>query len=688
MPLTAAPFAVELVLAEGAESDEPFLSTDDGGTAARTYLALLRSETGATLDRLVLSLPAAATTDEEAPTNAELDARWESARGDLQRLQGCARYFPELVLPATGAEAALPPRLPPLLYCPVPRRFFPYPCPTCLRPLHTCRDDSQLAAARLPLYTTTSIRFLYCSACAVDDQAGQFFQDADKLPRALARKKVRRLEELRAGLAEALDRLAEGRKKPPEDVLLPCASCPEAGPCLGTRQSGKATDGAEDAPKKAAAPYWHCFNGHEAPYLLTRLYPFSFDRFVDLLGGRPQETAQPTGSGRLFPTDGSGIDAVETLALKLSLFLQITRAVGEYHRRLSLPHLDLHPGRIRIERREGDDLPHLWGFQAKLLGSSSARLLRVGSQAQILLPPSPPRVPFCSPRVQAAHMIQPQTAELIVDKLEEEKGTGNKKLWRLVGQLEDPNGVFPAPRPGDWFSLGSSKGPLASAACYARTVAGDGSPGSLPVIETEPLALSAAQSRALAEKPGQRLGNLDYRLYPALGIEEDLFSLGVLLLRTLLVNDRQDLSAVSELVAAVPQRGARERRAREVGWERAAAAAFTSVLAEHPESLAKTNIFFQQADRDSERPNSIPEPLWRESLWLAFSLLAMGSVPSAPDAEKPDERPAEASLEGVSQTLQDLLRRLHQILFQRQSVHLEIRSVISEMLSSAVELQD
>ncbi|MCP4659531.1 MAG: hypothetical protein GY856_29345 [bacterium] len=674
LPLSPAPFSVHLVLAEKGSDGEVFVRVGGESSGARSYLALLMSETGVVLDRLVLKLPVESAAvhfpGEEVASHAVVEAKWAAAREDLRKLREAPRYFPLLVLPSAAENAAVPPRLPPSFFCPVAERFFPVPCPACLRPLSSCRDDALLAQARLPLYSATTSRFLHCPACLSRGEAPRFFIGAPGVPPEgdkwgvageLAEKGVGGIDTLRAQLAATLERLAAKGAPPGGEIRLPCVTCPQVGPCLGAGLKGKRA--------KAGAARWIVFNFYDSPYLLTRLAAVPFDRFVELLGGRPGESDQPAGPGYLFAAEGSGIDAVEVLALKLVLFLQLVRALREYYRLLGLPHLDLHPAHIAVEPgSQGDQLPHLWSFQVKLLGTSSSRLQRLGSGVEVVLPPREPQVPFCSPALRDSCLIQPRTAELVLDRLVPEKGEAGR--FRLVGKLADPNGIFPPPSACDRLRLSWPRDLLGAPerSAVARPDPQDSGAGSAALsITTEPLALGELSAQQVGQVRGLRIPDVRYRIYPALGVAEDVYSLGVLLLRTLLVNDRQDLGALEEVVAAI---GARNRTD-------SVEAALASVLAEHSGVLAESNVFFQEADRVAGRPNSIPDELWRETLLFAFRLIARG-----PGLGLPDEGASDAvHLEAVFKSAEDLLRRLNNILFQRQAVHMEIHSVIGELLA-------
>ncbi len=647
LPLSPVGFSVHLMLAEEGTGGEPFVRVAAEQPGERRYPALLKSETGAVVARLVLQLPG----DEPDPLSdqaegapgAALEARWDAARRDLEALAAAPRHFPSLVLPASEQRPEVPALLPPTFYCPVPGELFPVPCPGCLAPLRTCRDDAILARAELPLYSVSSRRFLYCTGDH-GEGAGRRFYSPESLPGEPREKGVGGVGDLRRELAAALDRRAREAHAPAIEHL-PCASCTEAGSCLGAGGRGG-----------ASAPRWVLFNRHDSPFLLTHPHHGSFEGLLDRLGGRPLDGDRSPDLGLLFSPAGSGVDAVEVLALKLAAFRQLVRAVKEYYRILGLPHLDLHPAQIGVDEcAPGEELPRLWSFQVKLLGTSSARLRKLDAGVEVVSPPPRLQLPYSSPAVRASYLIGRRRGELVLDRLEPVDGNS----WRIFGNLVDPDGIYPRPVPGDWILLTWPEGVLAASerTTAARPAPAEPAERERPyLLSTEPVVLAAATARKLENARGMRIQRVAYRVYPRLGISDDLHSLGALLLRAVLVNDRQDLGIV-ESIAAEPETD------------------LESLLRRHGPALTSANVFFQEHDRAPGRPNAIPGDLWQETLGLALRLLA-----TERRAETGGDDP-QARLHQLWLAVGSLLRRLRLILFYRQPVHLEIRSVISELLA-------
>jgi len=687
LPLGPSPFAVHLLREEGGEpGSDPFLRAGGRDAGIRAYLGMLASETGAVLDRVVIELPGdepgePSFPEEEPLSNMAIEAEWAAAHHDLLRLLAAPAQFPELIAPGE------PGLLPPTIFCATSGRLFRIPCPRCLGPLRTCREDALLAVAGLPLYSATASRFLHCPGCSPKEKeekdGSRFWTGTEAEARGLER--VGTLEDLQREYGTALERARKEKASLPLEDL-PCATCPQPGHC------GAASPAAPVARKGTApaapAHGWTVFNLHDAPFLVTRLAPVAFDDFLARLGaGSDPAGAVEEGLGLLFAAEGSGIDAVEVLALKLAAFLQIVSAVRRHYLLLDRPHLDLQPEHLVVEPGPpAGFLPVLWSFRVKLLGASPARLATLGPGLVVPLPPRDPRTPFASPAIRAARLASPATAELMIERVVAEKS--GKDLWRIEGTLLDPHGFFPPPTLRDLVQLAWPRDLFGRTRVSTARLDPRSAPESVEMaLTTEPLKLDPALAQRLGRAGGFRVPGVRYKIYPALSAPEDIYALGVLLLRILLVNDGQALSALEPLIEAVPQ-GTGQAVS---GSRRTVEEALSAMLAAEPERLAKANLFHREADRGAGRPNSIPEEIWTGVLLFALRLIGRGPgfglTTERGGAYGYHEANPVAHLDEVQAEAEDLLRRLHGILFNRQAVHVEVQTLIAELLSEEIGVE-
>lgn len=684
LPLSPGDLGVYLELQQGA-GDTPecsFVRLPGDSPHTRCLQGAVLSASGHVLARVVVKLRQEESAegffpdDELETASATQDAWWTRLLADLGRLQGGAPCFPDLLLPA--ADAAPLPMLPPLLFCSLSRRLFPFFCPTCLGPLEACRNDARLAAAGLPLHTTSSQRLLTCPGCRAAGRDEPFYMTSPPANGELPAGVVG-LSELQRGWAAAAGRLPEAFASigaPP-----PCIQCAIAGACLAPGAAGGDSPARKRPRSATSQPAWSIFLSHDSPYIVTRLVPSTFDAMADRIGGRSGEETPgiPGQGGFLFGDDGAGLDAVEVLALKLGLFLQVMRALREYHRRLGIPHLDLHPDHILVDPGEsGEFLPALWNFRVRLLGASGARELALGSKVKVLLPPREVKAPFAAPRVRELTMQTRRRGELLIERVLPEPD--NPETSRIEAILRDPHGITIRPSTHDWLWVSIPDGveelgvALVPARVDPRLAAGSG--GGIR-ITSEPVPILATARRRIERAGGMLLPLVRYRVYPQLADVDDAFSLGVILFRLLLVNDQQDLSSVADLVASTVRRATASAPVPVRSGSFLVESALGAALSAHPQVLAKHNLFYRQIDRSSERPNAVPDSLWRGVLMVAFRLLEMGLNPATcPAAIDP------ARLDPVLSEAEGLWRQLSAVLFRRQGLNLEVQALIEELIAA------
>ncbi|HPW55785.1 MAG: hypothetical protein KA072_11130 [Thermoanaerobaculaceae bacterium] len=613
--------------------------------------------------------------DELEGLDASRDEWWVRTLADLALLQGDTSCFPELLLPAPDCSPL--PTVPPLLFCTLLRRLFAVFCPTCLGPLRSYRAGTAPAAAGLPLSAGTEQRYLSCPQCRQEGRETRLWAVSPPVE-ATSGEVAGSFEDLQRAWAEAATRFASGTGH--EGPAPPCLRCAMSATCLGGAPGGEAT-GRRRAKGAASQPLWNLFSSTESPYIVTRLVPASLEAFADRLGGRPDTAIPglPDAGGFIFGDAGSGLDAVEILTLKLSLFLQILGCVREYHLRLRLPHLDLHPDHLVVDPgRPGELLPALWSFRTRLLGTSGTREVALGSGASVLLPPREMKVPFAAPRVREFSAQARRRAELLIERVSAESdGSGR---YRIEATLRDPHGLHLRPSTHDWLLLaipdGAEELGVASLVVRLDPRLGSG-PGGEIRVTSEPVVLAPAAARRIARSGGLHLPLVRYRVYPRFTDGDDAFSLGVIFLRLLMVNDTQDLSAVAEVVAGTVRRATAAAPVPVRSGSFLVESALSAALAAHPNLLTKSNLFYRQIDRVPDRPHAVPDTLWRGVLMMAFRLIEMGINPPAQTAPVESDR-----LDAVRAEGEGLQRQLHAVLFRRQGLNLEVQALIEELAAS------
>jgi hypothetical protein len=672
-PYGEAPFKVAVAVDEGG-STEPFECSGRQTLWSRRLRAGVSSASGAMLDECVLHIP---TEDIGDLTGGELDRRWTTLHQMLIGIRsgGAEGFFPELVLPADGDTGTLSPTV----YCSTPGAFFELPCPQCFATLETCRDDALLAGNHLPLYSTTSTRLLTCPKCTVSGSSGLFVDPWATEPDAQSETEV--LSAI-AYLGELGSRLSES-KLPKASQRFCCSQCPEQEQCWSWASekedgNGFETHGLEVVGSTSEGPRWRVLTNHSVPFLLTRPAMTPFDAFVREVGSSAARASRKGESEEqadlLFKYDASGMDAVEILTLRLTAFGQAVRAVREHHRLFGRPHLDISTESL-VVATEGSafGLPRLWNFRVRIEATSAVDTLDLGHGVRVPIPPDDPVAPFFSPTVREFMLTGDRIGELRIEKISSE----DDGQWRIEGRLLDPRGVYPKPGTNDWIRLQWTEDPCglgvgeAAARIDPRAQETDGR--QIVHLTTEPLPVDAAAAAKVEKVGGAALTGVNYRVYSDFGPRDDLYSLGLVFFMCVLVNDAQDLGLVTDdlgLMGLDPSE--------EGSWLKKARDQCTK----HPETWGTNAILYDSVDRTGERPNAIPDELWFEILALGLRMVAARS-----DLIVEGES-GSALFEKVEAEVESILRRLRGLMFDRQSLNLEVQTLISDLIAEEQKGQD
>jgi hypothetical protein len=443
---------------------------------------------------------------------------------------------------------------------------------------------------------------------------------------------------------------------------------------------------------------WRPFSFYETPYLVTGLSPLNLDELADLLGGRPSEAflaeeatlsgaasrplrnawiGAPIGQprGTLFSHDGSGMDALEALFLKVTAFRQVSQALLHFYRLTGKPHLDIHPRHVLFDLHgSGEGLPILWSFHARLHGLATAsRSLPIEGAGTTVLPPQNPVVPYAPPEVIEFQLAGLRPAEVAFNDLVATAGE-----YRFHGRLTDPYGLFPFPQERDTIlltfqseSLGLNVDTLS-----VRVQDSSDSTATARAFVSEPVKLEEGAVRRAKRLFGVRLPGVRYRVYPDFGLPSDLYSLGVVLLRLLLANDEQDIQSVLRATTRVL-----------ASHDKAPITLGTSlklILGRFPDLMdvfASANVFYSHVDRGPSRANAIPEQLWERVVLLALRLVGrVEGFSVCRDHSDFDPTYPASNLEWVLQEATLLCTELQSLLFSRQSVNVEVQQVLAEIL--------
>lgn len=432
------------------------------------------------------------------------------------------------------------------------------------------------------------------------------------------------------------------------------------------------------------------FNPRAGLMMVTGFYPLGYEEYLDLLGGKPWsglehgKSAFPLGEsyqgltevnprqdrgGHLFlgPQGRKG-RLLEILHLKLRLLADVFRAVRVALRAHELPFLNLSPESFRVKLADlGEGLPFLWT-----------------AKCTVVQPPQ-------------SLAIQPKTIE---ERWFARTGPAAQSIYLPAGQIASGRGlgavrvrkVLPHPpaaliiegtlslqepvpgSPGDilWIRLPLSTGPLD---LYAH-LDGDGLAASEARFRTLPMQLPEASANALRSAAVVVFPRCQYEIITLLSSPCDLYSLGVLAIRTLLVNDKaalpvalDDLLSLARQVAVEHQPG--------VPLPARIAAIFAQKRG-WLESLGPHRLLAGPTDLE-EAAALVPAGLWHEVL-AAIVRLFPGAGPDSYRADLGDAPPLalETVLDPPLADLESLLLKTRSLIVIDWSYNREVRAVIDE----------
>jgi len=533
------------------------------------------------------------------------DSAWaeRSAAAADGWFQELAREWQALILePGRNLLSALPP----LWYCKRRQLLFVPPCPACGEPLAECRDDTLLQAVGLGSRSSTPHRWVYCPSCVGRDGGSRFYSPTGE-PAGHPQ-----VDDRWTLVADFARQVEAGGGNP----HFPCPGCSFSHTCFPPEAGG----GAGEA-RTLLTPL--SFYGGEA--CTIPLLPLPFDAAGEVLGGRapaevrqPWDETSPTGQRSRpvfwFAEEREQRLPLEILLLKLTVFEQLCAELETFHRTLGRPHLNLNPGTVRVALGSGAGAaPAGWCSQVGVVGLEGARPAAdaTGEEACAWQPPLRADLAYSHPGVAAWRGEGGWQPARFAVRMVVDDGEGCVVEGVLETERLRPGETGPADTVQ--VELGQTLG-FRSELRFACAVRGGDGGG--VALRSAPVHLEPTDRDRL--KSLRALPQVEVRFTVArrYGVECDLFSLGMLWFRALIVNRSQGMDEVSHRVRLLA--GELERR---VGAGEAAA---TELLAgELGRCLADPLLEARQVAWDPLPLGGepIPNPLWRQVVELGFRLL-------------------------------------------------------------------
>jgi hypothetical protein len=355
-------------------------------------------------------------------------------------------------------------------------------------------------------------------------------------------------------------------------------------------------------------------------------------------------------------------------------------------------------------------LPSLWNLRVRLIDPAAARPLVLPDTPMLFAPPARKDTDFAHPMVasdvfgrlergnltvlsvrtvEGADPTSPAAPVVVTGVLEGEHfrpgrlGPKDRVELMLISLDGKVTGLMCRPLSAAEISRlpGGGAVPQNGYAAHGGPGAGGAAPAGGIHVESRPTVLPQEIRASLEAAAGKPLNGLRCALLPSLNVPCDVHSLGLIWLRSLLVNARQDWPAVRVAVEGV-QTALAEAFARRPADRPGVMAWLAGHLEKSPAAgmLLARNLTHEADDR----PSAVPPSYWVEALTIGLSMIMPGRPFSVcKDHNDYDESDPGGKVDSVVAQLDSLYRRVHALLFHRRVRNSEVCAAIDELLPSA-----
>jgi len=390
----------------------------------------------------------------------------------------------------------------------------------------------------------------------------------------------------------------------------------------------------------------------------------------------------------MFDADGTGMDALEIFKLKWSLFAQSCRAVFEYQRRCGVAHLRVEPRHLMVKLDEvGPELPAMWQFRTRLISLGSAvveNLASIGENAEILALPLNSNPVYDAEIICNSSFGVIQRGGFILKSIDPAPQEG-KFIIRAEMHHDGIGLPWLSPKDRVKVILRNLYGvPGELAFMTQRDPEQEFSQGIL-FLQSQPVEIPAAKASALERVQGKKVHNQGFVLYPMFHVPCDVYSLGMLMFRTLVVNDKQVIGDVS---LALEEAKLELSRLTTVQCEPGMESEFWKGLIDgkHRYNLSeifnRKQVFYSGDDREAGRPNAIPTAIWSEAMVLGLQMITLfeGFSICSNHGDFDPRYPA-GKMEPLVQRVEAILQKIDTALLSTSRRNAEIRAALEVVLS-------
>ncbi len=680
------------ILVEGAGGDVPhFVTLGHGGKYGCLYRARIRSGTGATLRYLILKIQRDRYDDEDDAfaghvplPNPAIEELWGNEHRHLLEFAGTLQadavlqYYP---LPPAEATTQGLRVLPPIMFWAKKRLFFHPPCPRCGTVLRDCRDDQLLAERRLSPYSQTNRRYLVCPACAAKASG------ADREDLALYRSLPTEAEQacnVRSETDLYDDICSSGRDG---TVWLPAVGRP------GTHL--------EVAEQELSADQIISLSFYDCRVLPFEHLQLTYQEYASCLGGitwedfislhRPEmERDESSELARgikgllesrdrfLFGGRQNTSWALEIFRLKINLFAKVCQAMEAFHARLGKPHLNLRAENILVALPQtASGLAGMWNSAVKLSEVAVSSAFPYGEDEErrtaLTKPPGAGTIYF-PPFATDQQLARTHPCEMRARGLEEvQDGVYVLRMW-IQPKDEVSVNTF---TDKDLFHVMASGAPLRGRVSFFAFRRLKQAHNSLE-LQSVPTRLDPSEASVFQRYVDRPMRSASFRCYPVYDVPCDMYSLGMVLLGTLLAGRDQDLTAIRDRLITPVTRELRLERDRNPNVTPQGLTDAARKLLSEKEEARSYRIFQAQ---EPVTGTLLPDELWHDALLLGLRLAT--TIPGFSWCEDRSDFPSEnpgSLLARLTADVGELERKAHVLLFGTVGMEDELSDVVDRLL--------
>lgn len=425
--------------------------------------------------------------------------------------------------------------------------------------------------------------------------------------------------------------------------------------------------------------------------------PFELGEFADLLGGKPWkgfplgkqtlllhgeyqglddwQKIQQSGHHLFLGQKGRAGCIVEAFHLKVQLLAAIIRVIRDTVYETQVPMLNIDATTFRVSLAEvGRMLPLFWTSAVSLAKTGDAFALPVsGTEAQYFIRPGATGESIFLP--QGIHRFLEGTGTVRLRKVTEERGRGVVEGTLVI---EDQSGF--SPHDLFWLRLAVGQGRVD---LYVHCYTEDGlAKGEVRFRSVEQM-FGADAVAALKSAEGVAFPRTPYQMVPLLSTPCDLYSLGVLAARILLVNGDNTLPvALDSLLSLARQSG-------DGAGEGRPASERVRTLFSSDERFVKAigaHRLVHEGLSPADAAAILPAELWHELLGILIRLFP-GAAPDSFRRDFGDAPPGalETVFNEPLEALDALLVKTRSLIVIDWTTNREIRSVIDEIAAVATQ---